>query len=132
MSGAQLAPPRNPIASSFSAGSVEFVGGERRQERNRGEPGLTILLDQVHAHAAGHEGEDRFRLVGGDLGEFGGEIELAEGRVDLIDNLALEVALEAGEGVFARLVVRRQQEGGLVALVLRIFAEDLVNLIVLI
>ena len=84
-------------------------------------------MTRFDAHAAWHESEERFWLVGGDLGELRGEVELAERRVDLVDDFALEVPLEASERVLARLVVHGHQEGGLVTLVLGIFAENLVQ-----
>ena len=97
-----------------------------------GEAGLAVLLHQIDAHAARHEGEDRVGLRGSDLRQLGGEIDLPERREDLIDHLALIGALEPGERVLAGLIVRRQQEQRLVALVLRVFAEHLVHLVVLI
>ena len=72
-------------------------------------PACAELLDEVHAHAAGHEGEDRFGLQGGDLRELGLEVERVERNVDFLDDLALVVALEAGERVLAGLIVRRQR-----------------------
>ena len=87
---------------------VHREGGEERDPV--GEAGLAVLLDEVHAHAARHEGEDRVGLRGGDLGELGREVELVQRDVDLVDDLALEVALEAGDRVLAGLVVRRQQD----------------------
>ena len=46
----------------------------------------------------------------GDLREFGREVERVQRDVDFVDDLALEVALEAGERVLAGLIVRRQQK----------------------
>ena len=66
------------------------------------------------------------------LRQLGGEVELAQRRVDLVGDLAFEVLLEAADHVLAGLVVRRQQEGLLVALVLRVLAEHLGRLVVLV
>ena len=97
-----------------------------------GQTGLTILLDQVDAHAARHEREQRIGLGGGDVGELGREIELPQRRVDLVYDLALELALDAGQRVLAGLVVGRHQKQALVALVLGVLAEHPEHLVVLV
>ena len=95
-------------------------------------PGLAELLDEIHAHAARQEHEDRLGRGRGDLGELRRIVELVERDIDFVEHLALEVALEPGERVFARLVVRRHDERLLDPLVLRIFAQHLVVLVVLV
>ena len=68
----------------------------------------------------------------GDLGKLGLEIEIVQRNVGFLDDLALVVALEAGERVLAGLIVRREQVDLLVAAVLRDLAENLVVLVVLV
>ena len=50
------------------------------------------------------------RLGGADLRHFRRIVGLVETGIDFADDLALEVALEAGESVFAGLIVRREDE----------------------
>ena len=71
-------------------------------------------------------------LAAGDLRQFGRIIELAERHVDLVGDLALEEALEAGERIAPGLVIGRDQEDLLQAGVLRVFAGHAERLVVLI
>ena len=131
---------RRPVAAAEQADGGVLLGGEGglvhgeggEEDHLVGQAGLAELLDQVHAHAARHEGEDRVRLLRRELGEFGREVELAERNIDLVDDLALEVALEAGDRVLAGLIVRHEQNDALEIAVLRHLAENLVVLVVLV
>ena len=83
------------------------------------EPGGDELLDEVDPHAPGQEDVERLGLQGADLREFGSVIELAELCVHLVDELALEVALEPSRGIVAANVV-----GGKKKHVLQVLARD--------
>ena len=71
-------------------------------------PGLRVLPDELHAHAAGIEDEHRLRVLRAQLRDLGLVVGLAELGVDLLDDVALVVALEARHHVLAGLVVRRE------------------------
>jgi hypothetical protein len=109
-----------------------LVNRKHGEEGDAFEPSLPELFDEVDTHAARHEHEDRIGLGGRDLGELGGEVELPQRGVDLVGDRALEVLLEAADHILARLIVGRQQEGFAEAFVLRVFAEHLRGLIVLV
>ena len=110
-----------------------LVDRERRQERDFvGKAGLPVLLDEVHAHAAGNEAEHRVRFGRRDPRQLGRIIKLAERHVDLVEHLAGEFVFEAGGGVLAGLIVRHDDNHLLHAGVLRVLAEHLVDLIVLV
>ena len=126
--GAAVIPDRRVLLGRQGA-LVDREGGE---ERDRAQARLTVLAHQVDAHAAGHEREHRVGLGGRDLGELTREVELAERGEHLVHHLALVGMLEAGERVLAGLVVRREQDQALVALVLGVLAQHLVDLIVLV
>src|SRR5262245_65893297 len=69
---------------------------EAAVERHRlGQASLVVLLHESDREPARIEGEDRIRLEARDAGELGGEIELVEWRVELVENLTLERMLEA-------------------------------------
>ena len=105
-----------------------LVGDEARHHQRHlgGEPGGDELLDEVDAHAARQEGVERGGLGGADLRQLGGVVELVQLGVDLGRDRAAEAALEAGGGVLARGIVRRDQVGVLVALRFRRSARGLV------
>ncbi len=66
-----------------------------------------------------------------DLRQFGGVIELAELGVDLVRHLAFVEAAEAGHGILATRIVRRDDHDVLVALVLHDLADGFVQIVVL-
>ena len=68
MSGAQLGAAEEADRGVLLGGKGGFIDREGGKEGDGFEPGLTILLHQVHAHAAGHEGEDGVRGRGGGAG----------------------------------------------------------------
>ena len=110
----------------------ELVHRVHRVERElAAQAGLGILLEELDAHAARIEHEHRFRILRAQLGDFGLVVGLAEARVDLVHDAALEVALEAGEHVLAGGVVRRHQVDVLDALVLHVLAHRFRRLVVL-
>ncbi|MEQ1493432.1 MAG: RNA methyltransferase, partial [Terricaulis sp.] len=59
-------------------GQRRFVSGEGGQERNARQAGLAVLLDEVDAHAARHEREERRGLSGGDPGNLGTILRTAD------------------------------------------------------
>ena len=77
---------------------------------------LRILLHEGDAHAAGQEEEDGIGTRRADLRDLGGIVGLAELGVDLADQLALVVALEAVQRIRAGRIVRREDEDLLDAL----------------
>src|SRR5262249_45757513 len=110
-----------------------FIDSERREELDLfSQTGLPELLYEVHAHATGQKDKDRVRRSRGYLREFGRIVELAERYINFVRNVTLKVALESGDGVLARLIIRRHQEHLFHSGVLRVFSHDLVVLVVLI
>ena len=89
------------------------------------------MLDEVDAHAAGIEDDDGLRLRRADLRDLCRVIELAHGRVDLARNIALVVALDAGEHVLASGIVGRHHVDVLQALVLQVLADAFIVGVVL-
>ncbi len=92
---------------------------------------MTVLLDKRHAHAPRHEREKTFRLQGGDARDLGREIQLVQLSVDFIDDLTLVIALEPGNHVFARLIIRRDDCDLLRALLREVFAHGFGHCVVL-
>ena len=94
---------RRPIGAAIHAKRGVFfcckhrlVDRERRQERDLvGKTSLPELLDEVHAHAARHEGVNRFGTCRADLGDLGRVVELAERHIDFVEDFAVEFVLEA-------------------------------------
>ena len=110
-----------------------LIDGESRQEGHLvSKAGIAELLDETHAHAARHEGEQRFGAGIRHLGDLGGEVVVTQRCVDLVDDVALVVLLKAGHGVTPGLVVGRHHEDALDALVLGMLAEHFEVLVVLI
>src|SRR5262249_17367517 len=67
----------NADGQVLEARQRQLVDGERGVERDLAlQAGLRVLGDELYAGAAGIEGEDRVRLGGARLRQFGGEIEL--------------------------------------------------------
>jgi hypothetical protein len=95
------------------------------QRHLAGQSRLLVLADEVDAEAARIEHEDAVGILRGELRELRGEVGLVERRVDLVDDLALVRALEAGELILPRLVVGRHDHDPLVALVGRVLAHAL-------
>ena len=93
---------------------------------------MAELLDEVHAHAARQEGEDRVGLGGGDAGQLRRVIELAERHVHFVEGFAAELMLEAGGGVLAGLIVGHDHDYLLDPGILGVLAQDFVHLIVLV
>ena len=81
------------------------------------------MLDELHAETAGIEGEDGAGIARFDLRQLGGEIELRQRRIDFRRDRALIEALQAGDDVLARRVVRRDQIDVLQAFFLQIGAH---------
>jgi hypothetical protein len=77
------------------------------------------------------EDEHRLRVLRAELADLGLVVGLAELGVDLVDDAALEVALEAGEHVLAGGVVRRHQVHIVDVLVAHVLAHRLGRLVVL-
>jgi hypothetical protein len=92
------------------------AGGE--QLRVARQAGGDELLDEVDAHAAGQEEEQRIRLEAADLRQFGGVIELAELGINLLGHLALVITLEAGPRILAARIVGGDDHDVLETLVL--------------
>jgi hypothetical protein len=63
------------------------------------------LLDEVDAHAAGQEEEQRIGLGGANLRQFGGVVELAQFGINLVGHLAFVKTLEAGYRILAARIV---------------------------
>ena len=109
-----------------------FIGREaRREELNvLGKASCHKLLDEVDAHAARQEEEQRIRLLRTDLRQFGRIVELSELGVDLF-RLTLVVALEAGDSILAARIIRRNDHDVAKALVLNVLAHGFVQVVVL-
>ena len=103
----------------------QIVDGERSVERDLAlEARLRVLRDELHAGAAGIEGEDRVGLGGAGFRQLGGKIELVgPARKFLAEDLALEGRLHADQHVPARRIVWSDQESGLHAFLVHVAAD---------
>ncbi|MNL36344.1 hypothetical protein D3C87_1584190 [compost metagenome] len=94
----------------LQGGQGRAVDGVHRQQRDLAEQaGLAVLLDEVHAHAAGKEHVGGIRLGVGQRGQLHRIVGLVHLGEHLVHHVALVEALEPGHGVLAGLVVGRQQ-----------------------